>query len=82
MNSADRLIDKIVSLVVNPILGLLTAFALLYFIWGVIEYIKGVDNEDTRTKGKQHMIWGIVGLFIMTSFAGLMKIIQNFVASF
>ena len=35
-------------------------------------------SEDTnRQKGKSHMVWGIVGLFIIFSVWGIMNIIQD-----
>lgn len=50
---------------------LLVAIALLVFFWGLVQFIAGAGNEDKRAEGKQHMIWGIVGLFVMVSVWGL-----------
>lgn len=74
----DTLLGKINEEILNPFIGLLIAIALLVFIYGVIEFITGADNEDKRTQGKQHIIWGIIGLFIMVSVFGIMNIILSF----
>jgi uncharacterized membrane protein YidH (DUF202 family) len=50
----------------------------LIFIWGVVEFIKNADNAEERETGKMHMIWGVIGLAIMVSFAGIIGIIKNF----
>ncbi|PIR58032.1 MAG: hypothetical protein COU71_00895 [Parcubacteria group bacterium CG10_big_fil_rev_8_21_14_0_10_38_31] len=76
--NADTLLRNIADKILNPIIGLMISIALLLFIYGVIEFIYGADNEDKRKQGKQHIIWGIIGLFIMVSVLGIMKIIINF----
>jgi hypothetical protein len=69
------LLQKILDAIVNPLIGLLFGLALLYFLYGVFTFIKDSDNEQSRTAGAQHILWGTVGLFIMVAVFGLMKII-------
>jgi len=71
MNYLQRLVDNIV----NPIIYFIFALALLYFLYGVIIFIKDADDETARDTGKKHMLWGIVGLFIMVSVYGIIGII-------
>lgn len=78
MNEVDSLISKIADKILNPIIGLMVAIAVVVFIYGVVEFIANADNEDKRKLGKDHMIWGIVGLFIMVSVFGLMNIVAKF----
>jgi len=35
------------------------------------------DKEDKRTAGKQHMIWGIIGMAIMVSVFGIINLIMS-----
>jgi len=79
--NADTLLNNIADKILNPLIGLMISIALLLFIYGVIEFIYGADNEDKRNQGKQHIIWGVVGLFIMVGVFGLIRIIINFWAS-
>jgi len=73
----QALIEKIKTKILFPIETLLIVLATLFFLWGVVEFIQGASNEDKRTKGKQHMIWGIVGLVIILGARGIMTILEN-----
>jgi len=53
--------------------------AIAVFLWGVFKFIANADNEDEREKGKQHLTWGIIGLFIMFAVWGIIAIIRNFI---
>ena len=76
--NADALINKITAGILIPLIGLVIALGLAVFIYGVVEFIAGADNQEKRDKGKQHIVWGIVGLLIMVAVAGIIQIIQNF----
>ena len=70
----DKLKDKIL----NPIESILIVAGTLLFLWGVVEFIAGASSEDKRTQGKQHMIWGIVGLSIILGARGIIEVLKNF----
>ena len=69
------LLRKIVDNIVNPIIYLVVALAVVYFLWGVFNFIKNADNADKRSEGYQHMIWGVIGVFIMISARGIIFLI-------
>jgi uncharacterized membrane protein YbhN (UPF0104 family) len=71
MEYLGRFVDNIV----NPVIYFLFAVALLYFLYGVLVFIINADDESKRAIGKQHMFWGIIGLFIMVSVYGIIGII-------
>lgn len=78
----NTLVNNFVRIIVNPAILLLFAIALLLFIWGVIEYlidlnVRGKNNQ----KGKQHMLWGLVGMFIMVAAYGIFNLISGTVCS-
>lgn len=76
-----NLLQKIVGEIINPVIVILVTLALVVFIWGIVQMIYGANNEEKRTQGKRHLIWGLVGLFIMLTVKGLLAIIQNFWSS-
>jgi len=78
MNSADTLIKKINAQILNPVIGLLIAIGLVVFLYGVLEFIMGADNQEKRETGRRHMIWGIIGLFIMVAVFGIMNLLASF----
>lgn len=74
----NELLVKITDQILNPLIGLIIAVALMVFIVGVIEFIAGAANDEKRSNGKQHMVWGIIGLFIMVSVFGIIQVLMNF----
>ncbi len=73
----DTLLNKIVAQIISPIIYLMMALAFLYFLWGVFIFIKNADSPDKRTEGYDHMMWGIIGLFIMISANGIISLITG-----
>lgn len=51
--------------------------ALLYFLWGCVEYIRDASNEKGRAEARIRILHGILGLFAIVSVWGLVGIIQN-----
>jgi len=74
-----NLVNKITTEIINPVIEVLFGLAIAIFFWGIIEFIWNSGSEDKRTTGKQHMIWGLFGLFIMAAVAGIIEIIKAFV---
>lgn len=71
------LVKSIDRVIINPIIFFLFAVAMVYFLYGVAQYFMSSDNEEVRSKSKTHMIWGVVGLFIMVGVFGIMRILLN-----
>ncbi len=69
------LIDSIKSKIISPIIGFLTAIAVIAFVYGMVEFVANLDNESKREDGKRHMGWGLLGLVIVVSASGIMKVI-------
>ncbi len=56
---------------------LILALAIVMFVWGVVRYVIGADDEKERELGKQFMIWGIIALAVMVSVWGLVHLVTN-----
>ena len=69
------LLNSIKTNILNPLIGLMFAVALLVFLYGVFELIRGQASEDARAKGAQHVLWGVVGMAIMVSVYGIIHLI-------
>ncbi|MEK7090123.1 MAG: hypothetical protein AAB930_00895 [Patescibacteria group bacterium] len=61
--------------ILTPLTALLFVVATVIFLWGVVEMIASGDNEEARSTGRRHMIWGIIGLFIMLSAITIVKVL-------
>ena len=69
-----------VSHIVNVLIGLVAAIALLVFFWGLVKFISTTSAEG-KAEGKSFMIWGVIALFVMVSVWGLVRFIQGEVLS-
>lgn len=53
--------------ILYPLITLMMAAALLVFLYGAFEYVKGASNEGARETGKRHLLYGTIGMLIMLS---------------
>ena len=75
--SFDSFIASVNNHLLNPIIYLLFAVAMVVFLYGVVVFIANQSNESERANGKNHMLFGIIGLAIMFSVWALINIIIN-----
>lgn len=73
----DEFLFKVNDAIVNPIIALLFTVALVVFIWGVVKMIRNSDSETELATGKNNMLYGIIGMFIMISVFFLMQMLVN-----
>lgn len=64
--------------IVNLLIPIAFAAALLFFFWGLAKYILAAGNEEAKEAGKNIMIWGVLALFVMASVWGLVAFIGDF----
>jgi hypothetical protein len=74
--------SAVLSQIVAPIVALLFIIALILFLWGLVKFIAKASSEEARSKGKQHMIYGVIGMAIMLGAFGIVKFVFNTVADF
>ena len=80
MPETCALVGKITAAFINPALALIFAIGLLVFIYGLVEFIWGLSQETSKKEeGKQHMLWGLLGMFVMVSALAIIKIIAGIV---
>ena len=73
----SSVVDRITDAIIDPVVFLLFALGFLYFLWGITVFIWKADNEEARTTGIKHMLWGVIGMFIMVAALGITKIIEK-----
>jgi hypothetical protein len=62
--------------ILNSIIPVLVALGVVYFVWGVVNYVIA-DGEEAKKKGKDIMIYGIIGLAVIIGLWGLVNIVVN-----
>jgi hypothetical protein len=60
----------------NAIVPLLLALAVVYFVWGVVRFMIA-GGEEAKTKGKDQIIYGIIGLAVIVGLWGLVNLVTN-----
>ena len=73
----DALLNGIKTEIVNPAIYLLLAMAAAYFVWGVFMFVSNYEDPEAQEAGKKHMIWGVIGIAIMLSAFGIMRMIAG-----
>ncbi len=62
--------------ILNMLLPIIIAAAVVYFVYGVARYVMSGD-EAAKEAAKGKIIYGIIGLFVMVSVWGLVRILTN-----
>lgn len=63
--------------VVNLLIPIAFAAAVVFFFWGLALYILNAGNEEKKAEGRRIMIGGVIALFIMASIWGIVAFLRN-----
>lgn len=62
--------------ILNSIIPVLIALGVVYFVWGVVQYVIG-DGEEAKKKGRDHIIYGILGFAVIIGLWGLVSLVVS-----
>lgn len=74
MTFADIVYTKLVPFVDFAIVPLLYALAFLFFLIGVVRFLFSME-EEKRQEGKKFVVWALVGMVILFSVWGIVKLL-------
>ena len=74
-NAAMQIVTRVAENILNPLIELLFAAALIYFLFGVMEYVRGADSDSARAEGSRHILWGLIGMLIMIGAFSIVNLI-------
>ena len=77
ISTALKLVDTINKVILYPLITLLIALAILYFLWGVFQMVSNAGNSEARSNGRKHMLFGILGIVVMLSAFTILRIATN-----
>jgi zinc transporter ZupT len=70
--------NAIIGIINNVLVPLIFGVAFIVFLYGVFRYfILGAANEEDREKGKQLILWGLIGLVVMIAVWGLVLVVMR-----
>lgn len=71
------ILDRVVSEVINPAAMVVFAAGFLLFLWGLVKFLWNLEEGSENDEGKQHMLWGVFGMFVMVSIWGILGLLTN-----
>ena len=71
------LVEGFINEIINPAIAVLFAVGFAIFLWGIVRFIWKADDENERNLGKQNILWGVVGMFIMASVFAIIRFIAR-----
>jgi amino acid transporter len=77
MAPASDIINRIVDLIVNPIILVVFAFGFFMFMVGLVRFLWNLREGEASEEGKNHMLWGIVGMLVMISVWGIISLVTS-----
>lgn len=83
-NIKDKTLGQLVTdtlmLLSQYVLKLLLAIIVLVFMYGLMKYMfKGQGSDTARAEGRKLMLWGVIGIFVITSLWGIVAIFASLV---
>jgi Type IV secretion system pilin len=78
INNVSDLGSFVINTINNVLVPVLFAVAFIVFLWGAFEvFIVGANSEEAKEKGKNLMLYGLIGFFVMVSIWGLVNILTG-----
>lgn len=71
---AQDFLSKINDAILYPLIIFMMALALLIFLYGAFEYVKGAANDGDRETGRRHLLYGTIGMLVMLSALSILTI--------
>ncbi len=75
--SGSQLLNNIWTYVVEPAMMVLFAAGMVVFMYGLVQFLWQLKDGHGHDEGVKHMLWGVVGMFIMVSVWGIIALIIN-----
>lgn len=73
--AASNAIANFQTYILYPSMKIVFALGMMLFVYGLVEFLWDLDNPGAKESGKQHMVWGIVGVLIMVSVWSIIAIV-------
>ena len=77
MTAVSSLLSRFVEIIINPAILLVFAAGFFLFMWGLVQFLFKLEEGGKHEEGIKHMMWGIVGMFIMVGVYGIVSLLNN-----
>jgi len=79
INATDSVFQKVVTYFLQPLYQIAVVIAFLYFLFGVAFLMFQMNNPEKREQSRSHLLYGVIGLFIILSVGAIIKFINSIV---
>jgi Type IV secretion system pilin len=62
--------------IINLLVGVLSALAIVVFFWGLVRYIKDSGDAHDHAEGRERILWSLIALFILFSLWGILSLMS------
>ena len=77
MDSTLSIMYRLQAYIIDPAILIVFSLGFLLFVFGLVEFLWNLNEGGENEEGKQHMLWGIVGMLIMVSVFGILELLDN-----
>lgn len=77
MPGVQGLVGNFTEFIIRPAVNVLFALGFLLFVWGLIEFLHAINQGRDSSEGKQHMLWGLIGMLIMVSALSIIRLLTG-----
>lgn len=76
-NGIRAIIDFLICFIERYLIPVIMSLGLVFFLWGGSQFIRYSENEEKRAEYKNYLVWGVIAIFVMLSFWGLIKLVTG-----
>jgi len=74
--AAIPFIENVKAQIITPLMWLLAAISVILFLYGVFGFMQKGDVKELE-KSKKLLLWGLIGLFIVFTYTGIMGLVSG-----
>ncbi len=71
------LLGYVTCMITSSVIPLIVVLSITVFLWGVTVFLMNTSDTKKRDEGKKFMIWGIVALFVIVSYWGIVRLFSD-----
>lgn len=68
---------QLILAVIDALIPLVLVAAVAVFLWGLFKLLRAAGNEIDYEEGRNIMVYGIIGIFVMTAVWGLVAFLNG-----
>jgi TRAP-type C4-dicarboxylate transport system permease small subunit len=75
--SGEQVLSSVITEIYEPIYQAVVGVSIIYFIYGAAKYVLDLNNPEKQTFGKSHLLYGMIGMFIILSVGGILDFLSG-----